>query len=323
MAQKVQSLLEPAEPMVTAATAGRWDEVLHSLRMSGTFYCACRFESPWGVAIPESPGEARFHLVTEGTATVYGAGIQPIALAQGDFILLPRGAAHSVADDAGSPLIPYQEISPEYLSERYAQYQRGGNGPGTRLVCVTARFDDPLAQRLLSLLPDTIHVRGSSPDREWMQQTVQLIASEARNLRPGGETIITRLADVLVIQAIRASIEHEQGLRAGWLAGMQDARIGQVIALIHQRPEHAWSLASLAKQAGMSRSALSARFKQLVGDSVMHYLAAWRMHVALSSLRQDRIDLGQLAERVGYQSETAFNRAFRRHVGESPGAFKL
>jgi AraC-like DNA-binding protein len=290
--------------------------------MSGTFYCACRFESPWGVAIPESAVEARFHLVTEGTATVYGPDIQPIVLAQGDFILLPRGAAHCVVDQLGSPLIRYEEISPEYLSERYAQYQRGGEGPGTRLVCVTARFDDPLAQRLLSLLPPSIHVRSSSADREWMHQTVQLISSEAKDLRPGGETIITRLADVLVIQAIRSCIEHECGPRVGWLGAMQDARIGRVITLIHQKPEHAWSLASLAKQVGMSRSALSARFKQLVGDSVMHYLAAWRMHVALSSLRQDRIDLGQLAERVGYQSETAFNRAFRRHVGEPPGAFK-
>jgi AraC-like DNA-binding protein len=309
--------------MITSATSGRWDEVLHSLRMSGTFYCKCRFESPWGVAFPETIAEARFHLVTEGTAAVYGPGIQPMVLAQGDFVLLPRGAPHAIVDQLGSPLTAYEEISPEYLSERYAQYQRGGDGPGTRLVCVTARFDDALAQRLLSMLPPAIHVKSSSADQEWMHQTVQFIAAEAKNLRPGGETIITRLADVLVIQAIRWCIEHEHVPRRGWLGGMQDARIGQVITLIHQRPEHPWSLASLAQQVGMSRSALSARFKDLVGDSVMHYLAAWRMHVALTSLRQDRVDLGQLAERVGYQSETAFNRAFRRHIGEPPGAFKL
>jgi hypothetical protein len=119
-----------------------------------------------------------------------------------------------VVDQLGSPLTAYEEISPEYLSERYAQYQRGGDGPGTRLVCVTARFDDALAQRLLSMLPPAIHVKSSSADQEWMHQTVQFIAAEAKNLRPGGETIITRLADVLVIQAIRWCILAADGSAA-------------------------------------------------------------------------------------------------------------
>ncbi len=163
-------------------------------------------------------------------------------------------------------------------------------------------------------------MRGGSADGDWFGQTVRFIAAEAKQLRVGGETIITRLADVLVVQAIRSWIEREPEARTGWLGAVQDRQIGQAIALIHRRPEHAWTLAALAREVGMSRSALSARFKEQVGEPVMRYLATWRMQLALTSLRRDRVDLGALAERVGYQSESAFNRAFKRHVGVPPGA---
>jgi len=296
------------------------DQVLHHLRMSGTFYCRGQFESPWGVAFPEAHGEARFHLVTEGVATFYGPGIESAQLHAGDFVLLPRGTGHTIADKIGSPLMSHKDIVPEYISERYAHYQYGRGGPGTRIICVSVRFDDPTALRLLSLLPAAIYVRGGSADSEWFGETVRFIAAEAKNLRVGGETIITRLADVLVVQAIRSWIEHEPEARTGWLGAVQDRQIGKAIALIHRRPEHGWTLAALGKEVGMSRSALSARFKELVGESVMRYLATWRMQLALASLRQDRIDIGELAESVGYQSESAFNRAFKRYVGIAPGA---
>jgi AraC-like DNA-binding protein len=151
---------------------------------------------------------------------------------------------------------------------------------------------------------------------------VRFIAAEAKELRAGGETIITRLADVLVIQAIRWWIENESDIRVGWLAALKDRQIGCVIALIHRRPEHPWTLSELAAEAAMSRSLLTARFRQIVGQSVMRYLAAWRMHLALRSLKDERVDIGQLAQQVGYESESAFNRAFKRYVGVPPGSMR-
>jgi AraC-like DNA-binding protein len=308
-------------PTAGGHAAAPLDEVLHHLRMSGTFYCSGQFESPWGVAIPPLPGEGRFHLVTEGSAVVFGEGFAPLTLHRGDFVLLPRGLGHNLADVMGSPLTPYCALQPQRVAERYAQYQQGGGGPGTRLVCVSVSFEDTTVSRLLSLLPPVIHVRGDSPDRDAMDQVVRLLAQESQRPRAGGAAIVTRLADILVVQAMRWWIEHECCAQLGWLGALRDPHIGRVVALIHRRPEHPWTLAVLAREVGLSRSALALRFKDLMGQPVMRYLATWRMQLALASLRQQgRVDIGQLAERVGYQSESAFNRAFKRHVGQPPGA---
>jgi AraC-like DNA-binding protein len=157
---------------------------------------------------------------------------------------------------------------------------------------------------------------------DWMQSTLRFMAAEARELRPGGETIITRLADILVIQAIRAWMEQDPAAQTGWLGALQDKQIGRAIALIHRDPARAWTLASLAAEVAMSRSAFAARFTELVGVSAMHYVARWRMHVALTWLKEQDIALGDLAGRLGYQSEAAFSRAFKRFMGMPPGAVR-
>jgi AraC-like DNA-binding protein len=155
-----------------------------------------------------------------------------------------------------------------------------------------------------------------------MQSTLRLMAVEAKELRPGGETVITRLADILVIQAIRSWIERDPAAQTGWLGALQDKQIGRAIALIHRDPARSWTLASLASEVAMSRSAFAARFTALVGEPAMHYLARWRMHVALNWLKEDGTALGELASRLGYQSEAAFSRAFKRFIGVSPGAVR-
>jgi AraC-like DNA-binding protein len=155
---------------------------------------------------------------------------------------------------------------------------------------------------------------------EWIQSTLRFMATEARQVRPGGEAVITRLADILVIQAIRSWIAQDPAAQTGWLGALQDRQIGHAISLIHRDPARAWTLASLAAEVAMSRSAFAARFTELVGEPAMHYLARWRMHVALTWLREEEAPLGDLALRLGYQSEAAFSRAFKRFIGVSPGA---
>ena len=148
------------------------------------------------------------------------------------------------------------------------------------------------------------------------------MAAEARTLRPGGETVITRLADVLVIQAIRSWLARDPAARTGWLGALQDEQIGRAITLIQRDPARPWTIASLAYEVAMSRSAFAARFSQLVGEPPMHYVTRWRMHLALTWLKEDRATLGELALRLGYQSEAAFSRAFKRCMGVPPGAVR-
>ena len=145
------------------------------------------------------------------------------------------------------------------------------------------------------------------------------LADEARELRPGGETVITRLADVLVIHAIRSWIVQDPAAQTGWLGALQDKQIGRVISLVHREPARAWTLKSLAAEAAMSRSVFAARFAQLVGESAMHYVTRWRMHMALAWLKENDAPVGELSQRLAYESETAFSRAFKRDVGVPPG----
>jgi AraC-like DNA-binding protein len=152
--------------------------------------------------------------------------------------------------------------------------------------------------------------------------TLRFMAAEAREPRPGGETVITRLADVLVILAIRAWIEQDPLARTGWLGALRDRQIGRAITLIHRDPARAWTVANLASEIAMSRSAFAARFTALVGEPPMHYVTRWRMLVALTWLKEEGATIGELALRLGYQSEAAFSRAFKRFTGTSPGAIR-
>ena len=155
-----------------------------------------------------------------------------------------------------------------------------------------------------------------------MQSMLRLMAAEAGELRPGGEAVITRLGDILVIQAIRAWMESDPAAQTGWLGALQDPQVGRAISLIHREPAREWTVASLADEVAMSRSAFAARFTELVGEPVMRYVARWRMHVAVAALKEEGATVGELADRLGYRSEAAFSRAFKRIIGTSPGAVR-
>jgi AraC-like DNA-binding protein len=173
------------------------------------------------------------------------------------------------------------------------------------------------------LLPSVIAVDAwSSPEVEWIQSTLRLMAIEARERRPGGETVITRLADILVIQAIRSWIASDPAAQTGWLGALQDKQIGHAIALVHREPARPWTIESLAIEVAMSRSAFAARFTELVGEPVMHYVARWRMHVALTWLKEEGTAVSEMASRLGYESEAAFSRAFKRSFGVPPATWR-
>ena len=303
-------------------------EALHSLRMSGTLYCRSELSAPWALALPiekDCLGShvLSFHVVTSGECWLEIEGTDPLLLRPGDLALVPHSMGHCLSSELKLPAFPLDEFNIEKASERYFILSHGGGGATTRLICGEVRFDHPAARNLLELLPQVIHVQAtSSPQMDWMQSTLRLMAAEAIELRPGGETVITRLADILVIQAIRSWIQEDPTAQTGWLGALQDNQMGPAITLIHRNPDHPWTVASLASEVAMSRSAFAARFTEIVGEPAMHYVARWRMHLARTWLNEDKVTLAELASRLGYQSEAAFSRAFKRFNGISPGAVR-
>jgi AraC-like DNA-binding protein len=298
-------------------------EALHALRMSGAFYCRSEFTAPWGLTLPPLPDYLWFHVVTAGSVSLDLGDGELTTLHNGDIALVTQGAGHRLCSDPAAPAPGILDLPREELSERYEVLQHGGGGALTRMMCGAVRFDHPAARNLVALLPEIIYLSAAGvPDVVSMQGTVALIAAETRYVRPGGDAVITRLADVLIIQAIRWWIETDPSAQTGWLGALRDEQIGRALSLIHGDPARAWTVESLADELPMSRSAFAARFTDLVGEPVMQYLTRWRMRVALNALRDEGATVAELADRLGYRSEAAFARAFKRVIGVAPGSVK-
>jgi AraC-like DNA-binding protein len=312
-------MMDPWESLAPVDPLG---EALHFLRMSGVFYCRSEFTAPWALALPVMKDCLMFHVVTSGRCWLEVKGEEPRLLQPGDLALVPHDAGHRLSSEPGVRAAKLFDLPRQLVSERYELLRHGGGGTAATLICGAVRFDHPAAHQLMALLPGMICIEsGSSPNLEWIQSTLRFMAAEAKELRPGGETVITRLADILVIQAIRSWITEDAAAQTGWLGALQDKQVGRAIASIHRDPAREWTVAALAAEVAMSRSAFAARFTELVGEPAMHYVARWRMHLALTWLRErDDLPLGDVALRLGYQSEAAFSRAFKRFVGVSPGS---
>ncbi|HEY5753533.1 MAG TPA: AraC family transcriptional regulator [Chthoniobacterales bacterium] len=298
-------------------------EALHFLRMSGIFYSRPEFSAPWGLEIPPMKDSLMFHFVTSGRCWIEVERNERRQVQRGDLVLVPHGEGHRLSSAPGIVGAKLFDIPRDVMTERYETFRHGGGGAVTTMVCGAVRFDHPAAHQLISLLPGLICVEAStSPHMEWINGALRFMEDEAQELRPGGEAVITRIADILVIQAIRVWIERDPAAQTGWLGALKHKQIGRAISLIHRDPAREWTLESLAAGAGMSRSAFAARFTERVGEPAMRYVARWRMHLALTWLQQDDSPLGDLASRLGYKSEAAFSRAFKRFIGVSPGAVR-
>ena len=298
-------------------------EALHFLRLSGTFYCRSEFSAPWGLELPPLPAYLMLHVVTAGECWLEVDGTPPRVLRPGDLALVPHGEGHRLTSEPGTRTEMLFDLPRESISERYEILRCGGGGAPSTVICAAIQFDDPAAQQLIRFLPKVINVDAwSSPESEWIQSTLRLIAAEAKELRAGGETLITRLADILVIQAIRSWMARDTNAQTGWLGALRDRQIGRAIAMIHRDPARNWTVAGLAREIGMSRSSFAARFKELVGEPAMHYVVRWKVRAAAAWLKTGDITVGAAANRLGYESEAAFSRAFKRFLGKSPGAVK-
>lgn len=298
-------------------------ETLHMLRLTGTLYCRGELTAPWAIAIPRIEGVMIFIVVTSGACWLKLEGHEPRLLQQGSLALIPHSTPHVISSAEGMEGAPLFELPVEKVSERYEIMRHGGGGDLTRTMYGVVCFDDVAAEHLLKFLPQIIMIDAwDDQTGGWLQSTLRFIANEAASLKPGGETVITRLSDVVVIQAIRSWLETASFSDSGWIAALRDPQIGRSLALMHRSPGVDWSVEQLALRAGMSRSAFAARFAELVGQTPLKYLTEWRMRIARNRLIETTQGLAAISSDLGYQSEAAFCRAFKRVFGQSPGSVR-
>ncbi|MBT8433961.1 MAG: AraC family transcriptional regulator, partial [Gammaproteobacteria bacterium] len=254
-------------------------EVLQLLQLSGVLYCNAELTDPWGIEVPELTGVMNVEVVTSGHCWLEIEGEAPAYMPEGSLVLIPRGRRHKLRGNPGDKTTWLEDIPIERVGDRFENMHFGGGGRLTRVTYYGVRFDPYLADRLIRLLPETLHLRTHMDDDSWLHNTIRFIAQEARQRLPGSETMITRLADILVIQAIRTWIESVRDDDHGWIAALHDRQIGKAMSLMHRQPERDWRVDSLAREVGMSRSGFSARFTALVGESVLQYLTGLRMQL--------------------------------------------
>jgi AraC-like DNA-binding protein len=245
-----------------------------------------------------------------------------VALQGGDFVAILSGGEHGLSDQPEGQTRPVEELVGQQSLTGFGPVRFGGEGLPTQLLCGYFSFDRASLHPLVSSLPAVIHLRGGElPEAAWLQTTLQFMQHETQGSRPGAEAVVNRLVGVLFIQMVRRHFEQSPH-SAGLLAGMADRYVGKSLELMHHSPQASWSLESMARQIGLSRSAFATRFHHLVGLTPMHYLAIWRMQLARRLLHGTTLSIAAIASEVGFESAAAFAKAFKRMVGVTPGAFR-
>ena len=303
-------------------------EVLKSVQLRSIVRCRADLSAPWGVEIDRT-NQAAFHIIVQGSCWLEVEGRkEPISLVGGDFAVLSKGTANRLRDaldsPVNSPISRLEDLFAVPPCQGQLRVQYGGGGAPTTVLCGNACFEDHEMNPLLPALPSLILIKGKNGKAvEWLDSTLQAIAWETADNHPGAEMMITYLCNILFIQAIRAYLANlQQQDNGGWLRALRDPQLSVVLALIHQSPEKNWTVDSLAKQVNLSRSTFAARFKERVGEAPFQYLTRWRMYRAARLLRSTDLSLVVIAQQVGYQSEAAFSKAFKRQIRQSPGEYR-
>ena len=292
-------------------------EILQDLRLARASYGRSEFTAPWGVRIPYKEG-VRFHFIVEGTCWMLTECQPPLSLEAGDVVLLPHGTGHVSADDPRRDPLPLAEVGPRLVGNSTYHLTTGGGGQRALLVCCTIGFEGPTAHPLLEQLPYVLLVRKSDRQERSLPMLLNLMRDEVESQRVGSATIMARLADIVMTQIVRSWLENRSDDLSGWLAAVKDPQIGLALARIHRQPGDPWTVDALAAAVGLSRSLFADRFTELLGVSPARYLLQWRMRLAAVWLKNENMTVGEVAARLGYASDAAFSRAFKRFMGATP-----
>jgi AraC-like DNA-binding protein len=297
-------------------------DILDMLKPRGRVYCCSEMSAPWAMSLP-ADGYAHFHVIERGGAWLRLEGAKQLTpLASGDLVLMPHGNGHVLADSPKTKPVPINRLV-EGKADSAILLQHGGGGAQTLMICGSFQIVNSDHNPLLAVLPPLIHIPGGREQLDgWLEPTLKMLAYEARHLRPGSETMVGRLIDIILLQAVRVWIEEQPQDRGGWLGALRDPHIGAALGLIHREPQRKWSVSALAREVAMSRSIFAAKFTSLVGEPPLTHLTGWRLWQASRLLAEENLPVGEVALRVGYESEPAFSKAFKRHFGQSPLAYR-
>lgn len=297
-------------------------QVLRAVRVRSTVYCRSSLGAPWGFGV-RAHGNPAFHVVTEGSCwlDVDGEAGQ-IALGPGDLVVLPAGPRHWMRDDPGTMAVPLDDILMATPPQQHRSLRHGGPGPRTGLLCGGFALDGG-THPILRTLPPVIVVRGAGGrPAPWLDALLGLLSAESAAAAPGAEEVVTRLADAMLTQVLRGALAELQSTGRDGLLAARDPQIAAAIELIHRRPQYAWTVGELATRVALSRSAFSARFSDMVGESPKRYLTQTRLAHAAVLLRSNDTPIAEIAQKIGYGSEFSFAKAFKRTFGVSPGSYR-
>jgi AraC-like DNA-binding protein len=309
-------------------------EALSTVRMTGAIFFNAEFTAPWGFAEPYAhkiahvlaPGTERlvpYHLVTEGRAVARIEGGPDLSLTAGDIVIVPHGDPHTLCGGSPTRLLDGGAWLEEVFSGDLSVTRSGGGGATTRLVCGYFGCERHADRMFLAGLPSMmkINIRSDAAGR-WLESSIRHLVSEAESGRPGGTVLLSKMAEALFIETLRRYMEQLPPDQTGWLAGARDPVVGGALAALHHRPYHRWTVEELAAEIGASRSALTDRFTRFLGEPPLTYLARWRVQLAARLLQTTRKTVMQVALDVGYESEAAFCRAFKREFGLPPAQYR-
>jgi AraC-like DNA-binding protein len=309
-------------------------DALSALRTRGAIFSSVECSSPWGFSVPSmaavasgSPARCdrlvNYHLVTEGQASVRLPGAPVLVVGPGDIVVLPHGDAHVVSNGSPTNVVDSTPPDGDVLASPPRTIRFGGGGTITRIICGFFACE-PHADRLfLAGLPRVfkVNVRGDAAGA-WLERTVHHLVGEAETPRPGTAILLARMAEALFVETLRRYMNEMPDDQAGWLAGARDPIVGRALALLHREPQRTWSITTLAAEVAVSRSVLGERFARFVGEPPLAYLARWRLQLAARYLESSDRGVSEIAMDVGYHSEPAFNRAFKRQFGIPPARYR-
>ncbi|TFW09742.1 AraC family transcriptional regulator [Oxalobacteraceae bacterium OM1] len=314
-------------------------DVLRVVHLSGAVYLNAEFTAPWCIEsdageqlcaefLPPSDRVVSYHFIAEGEcwAKLVGDPRPTVRAHAGDLLVVPQGEAHLM----GSDLTIAPTRSAPMLAEHFRtipgevmRIGHGGGGTRTRVVCGFLTCDDVLSNPLLSSLPRLFAMAlGNGIESAWLSTALGFATAEAARPQTGTATVLAKLAELLFIEAVRRCVDTLPENECGWLAALRDRYVGRALSQLHTHPRHDWTVEELAAAVGLSRSAFAQRFTGLLGRPPMQYLAGWRMRMAAGQLRSGGRSLAEVAEAVGYESEAAFSRAFKREFGEPPAVWR-
>jgi AraC-like DNA-binding protein len=301
-------------------------EVLRVSRVRGAVLAQVTASDPWGIDVAATSGAA-MHAITSGTAWLRLAGTRPIQLMPGDVVLLPTGAAHTVASAPSGPATALGRVAKAQQLQPGGELRFGGDGARSRFLCAGYDYDFEVAQPLMAALPPVVHIPAGEPGRDGptpgTTAVLHLLDGELTGQQAASATAVDRLIDVLLVQVLRAWLGRpEAATGTSWLTGLRDPVTAAALTRLHTEPAHPWTSDSLARTVGVSRATLTRRFSDHVGQAPLAYLTRWRMDLAAQALRDTDRPIDAIGRSVGYSSQFAFNRAFTRNHGTPPGRYR-